>query len=82
MTTLEIKSNLHQKIENISDSKFLEAVLEMIELNDIYAKQSHWDSLSLEDKQAIQDGVDQLNKGELISDEEVRRNLKSKFNFL
>ncbi|HBF88130.1 MAG TPA: hypothetical protein DDX39_05760 [Bacteroidales bacterium] len=81
MTTLEYKSNLFQKLEKVSDITLLQAVSELVDLNS-ESSQSHWDTLSNEDKVAIQEGINQLDNGQYVKDENVRENLKSKFSFL
>lgn len=40
-----------------------------------------WDSLSLEDQKAIDEGLEQLDKGQYISHESVRDEIKNRFNF-
>ncbi len=40
-----------------------------------------WDSLNLEDQAAIDEGLDQLEKGQYISHESVRDEIKDRFNF-
>ncbi|MCK4661489.1 MAG: hypothetical protein KAT68_01380 [Bacteroidales bacterium] len=40
-----------------------------------------WDTLSLEDKKAIEEGLSQLDKGEHYTQEQVRSEIKKKFNF-
>lgn len=40
-----------------------------------------WDSLSLEDRAAIDEGLEQLKKEQYVSHESVRKKIKSRFNF-
>lgn len=40
-----------------------------------------WDKLSQKDKEAINEGLEQLDRGEFLTREQVREKLKNKFNF-
>lgn len=40
-----------------------------------------WDKVSTEDKRAINEGLEQLDKGEYISRSEARNRIKEKYNF-
>jgi hypothetical protein len=40
-----------------------------------------WDSVSDEDKQAIEEGLDQLDKGEYLTRSHFRSKVKEKYNF-
>jgi len=39
-----------------------------------------WDQVSKEDKQAIEEGLEQLDKGEFLTRSEVRAKVKEKYN--
>lgn len=82
MTALEFKTSLFQKLEKVSDITILQAISEIFDLGMEKSKQNHWDTLSDDDKEAIQEGINQLDNGEFVSDEEMRRKIKSKFQFL
>jgi hypothetical protein len=40
-----------------------------------------WDAISNEDKAAINEGIEQLNKGQSINRSQVRSKIKEQFNF-
>lgn len=40
-----------------------------------------WDSVSNEDKHAIEEGLEQLDKGEFLTRAQVRSKVKEKYNF-
>lgn len=44
-------------------------------------KSDWWDSVSENDKKAINEGLGQLDKGEYLTRSEVRSKIKEKFNF-
>ena len=44
-------------------------------------KSDWWDNVSDKDKKAINEGLEQLDKGDYLSRAEVRAKIKEKFNF-
>jgi len=44
-------------------------------------KADWWDNVSHEDKHAINEGLEQLDKGEFVTRSQVRRKIKEKYNF-
>jgi len=40
-----------------------------------------WDTISNEDKQAIEEGLEQLDKGEFLTRSQVRAKVKEKYSF-
>jgi predicted transcriptional regulator len=40
-----------------------------------------WDTINNEDKQAIEEGLEQLDKGEFLTRSQVRAKVKKKYNF-
>lgn len=40
-----------------------------------------WDDLHAEDQAAINEGIEQLDKGQYVSHESVRKDIKKRFNF-
>ncbi len=40
-----------------------------------------WDKISKTDKKAINEGLDQLDRGELLTRDQVRTKIKERFNF-
>lgn len=40
-----------------------------------------WDELNIEDQAAIEEGIEQLDKGQSVSHESVKENIKKRFKF-
>lgn len=70
------KINLINWISSIQEEDVL-AQMERIQRE----KKDWWDTISHEDKSAINDGLEQLDKGEYISRSQVRNRIKEKYNF-
>jgi hypothetical protein len=70
MSTIELKEKLIEKINGIEDEALLEEIAGLIdfdiESDDIYV-------LSPEEVEAVKDGIDQIEKGLAISNEEARK---------
>ncbi len=77
MSTNELKYSLFKAIDSINDSKTLKAIYSFITKKD---NVDFWDDLSNEEREAIEEGIVQAEKGELISHEEVMAEIKNKFN--
>jgi hypothetical protein len=70
------KINLINWISSITEENILEKV-EKIQKE----KADWWDTISEEDKKAINEGLEQLDKGEYLTLPEVRAKIKKRFNF-
>lgn len=70
------KINLINWISSIQEDSILEKV-EKIQQE----KADWWDSTSKTDKQCINEGLEQLDKGEHLTHEQVRGKIKERFNF-
>jgi hypothetical protein len=70
------KINLINWISTLQEENILEKV-EKIQKE----KADWWDALNDEDKKAINDGIDQLDRGEYLTHKQVRSKIKEKFNF-
>ncbi|MBK6537107.1 MAG: hypothetical protein IPG09_04800 [Ignavibacteria bacterium] len=72
MTDIKIKQNLHTLIDNLQDERILklvhEAVCEIIE-----DKRLKWNSLSENERRSIETGIEQLDKGEKINYEDIKK---------
>jgi len=72
MTDIKIKQNLHTLIDNLQDVRILklvhEAVCEIIE-----DKRIKWNSLSENERRSIETGIEQLDKGEKINYEDIKK---------
>ena len=84
MSTVELKSNLHNLIDTINDSKTLNAIYTLLKKNSAASKtnQLDWDSLSHAEKIAIDKAIKQADNGELIPHNQVMKELKTKYKFL
>ena len=75
MDIKSLKIDLIHWLTKLNDKKILE------EINHI--KESHqdwWDEISQKEKEAIDDGISQLDRGESVSHEEVKKRIRQKFN--
>ncbi|MEO6695607.1 MAG: hypothetical protein ABIY50_12890 [Ignavibacteria bacterium] len=70
MTTQEIKSVLHEGIENIEDEKFLEAIKIIIESK---FKSQLPLTISKKRKEILDEGTKQIEKGEFYTNEEEKK---------
>ena len=81
MNNNELKSKIYQQLDQL-DEAGLQKVNEMVTN---YLKSAEvedgWDSLSKEDKAAIEEGLDQVEKGMTVPSEEVMKKLDAKFGF-
>jgi uncharacterized membrane protein YgaE (UPF0421/DUF939 family) len=72
MTSTELKKRIIKKIDKINDSHLLSQVNDI--LNKIVTSEEiSWDSLSIREKKSIEKGLSQLNKGEYIGYDEVKK---------
>jgi predicted transcriptional regulator len=70
------KINLINWISSIQEEDIL-AEMEKIQQK----KADWWNTISNEDKEAINDGLEQLDKGEFLTRSQVRNKIKDKYNF-
>lgn len=70
------KINLINWISSVQEDDIIEK-LEKIQKE----KADWWDSLNTADKKAINEGIEQLDKGEYFNREQVRSKIKNRFNF-
>ncbi len=77
MTSAELKSDLHRFIVEINDVAILTQVREYLQ-NAVKTKSADWwENLSAEQQESIDKSIQQLNSGEGIPDEIVRKNINS-----
>lgn len=76
MTLETRKINLINWISTLQDDDVLNKV-EQIQKE----ASDWWESISDEDKKALNEGLSQLDNGEFISRSEVQKKIKSRFNF-
>lgn len=70
------KLNLINWISSVQEEEVL-ARMEMVQKE----RRDWWDAVSSEDKKAIHEGLDQLDKGKYITRSQVRKKIKEKYNF-
>ena len=81
MDTVEIKSILHALIDDIEDSNLLKAIYVILEKNVSSIKHNDfWDELPEEIKKQIEDGLDDIEKGNVHIHEDVVQEMKEKYN--
>ena len=79
MTVVEVKTALHKLIDKTEDLNVLKSFL--LILNKISDKKEtdFWDVISEEEKESIEKGLSQAKKGELISNDDVLREVREKY---
>lgn len=79
MNIKALKSEIYQKLDEL-DEQGLNQVNEMVTT---YLKKTeqedHWDDLSEEDRVAIEEGIQQIERGEFYTFDEVRECIQKKF---
>ena len=75
MNVIELRSDLHNMIDKITDSNILNAVKTL--LSERTATQTDWwDIISDEERAEIEQGLAEADRGEVISHEEVMAKYK------
>jgi len=81
MNTVELKSGLHKIIDSIEGNDKLKAVYAILSKLSIGKKEvDWWDQISEAEKQAIEEGLASIERGEVYTHEEVMKEIKTKFN--
>ena len=70
MSTIELKEKLKEKINGINDESLLHEIADFIDF-DAYSDDIY--TLSPAEVEAVKDGIDQIEKGLAISNEEARK---------
>jgi len=73
-----VKYRIISEIINSNDERVLNAVKSLLKIED---EVDFWEELSAEDRAAIDEGLEQLDKGHYVSHESVREEIKNRFNF-
>ncbi|MCP4457749.1 MAG: hypothetical protein GY816_06955 [Cytophagales bacterium] len=73
-----VKYKMISKIISSNDEGVLNSVKSILKIED---EPDFWDELSMNDRAAIDEGLNQLNKGQSVSHESVREDIKNRFNF-
>ena len=75
---IAVKYRIISEIINCNDEGVLNAVKSLLNIED---EVDFWEELSAEDRAAIDEGLEQLDKGQYVSHESVRDEIKKRFNF-
>ncbi len=78
MDIVELRTDLHKMIDQISDSNVLNAVKTLLS-GKTAAQEDWWDEVSDEDRKAIEEGLEQLDRGEYLTRSEVREKIQEKY---
>jgi len=80
MDTIELKSYLHELIDNIEDNNILNAVyLLLAKLQSKSEEKDFWDDLPEHVKVGIEEGLAQSERGEGIPHNEVMKQIRAKY---
>ena len=75
---IAVKYRIISEIINSNDERVLNAVKSLLNIED---EVDFWEGLNEEDRAAIDEGLEQLDKGQHVSHESVREEIKNRFNF-
>ncbi len=74
MTSIQLKSNFHKLIEDISNQKLLEKFYEIMTIANSTNEGKFWDSLSEEQKaEIIEIDIETNDETNLIDEEEIKK---------
>lgn len=74
METIKLKQNLHSLIDKVEDLDLLEQMNKILN-NCLNNEKVSWNSLSVEEKKSIEEGLRQLENGEGRDFEDINKNL-------
>lgn len=72
------KLELIEMLLNTQKEQVLQKIKDILEQE---TGKDFWDELDTEDQKAINKGLEQLDKGQYVSHESVRNEIKNRFNF-
>jgi hypothetical protein len=75
---IAVKYRIISEIINSNDERVLNDIKSLLKIED---EVDFWEELSSEDRAAIDQGLEQLDKGHYVSHESVREEIKNRFNF-
>ena len=75
MDVTELRADLHNMIDKISDRNILKAVRTPIS-EKAATKADWWDTISQEEREEIEQGLSEADKGEVTTHEEVMKKYK------
>ncbi|MGM0498276.1 MAG: hypothetical protein ACQESJ_10185 [Bacteroidota bacterium] len=75
MDVTELRADLHNMIDKISDKNILKAVRTLL-YDKAASKADWWDTISQEEQEDIEQGLSEADRGEVTSHEEVMKRYK------
>jgi predicted transcriptional regulator len=75
MDVTELRADLHNMIDKISDRNILEAIRTLLSEKST-AKADWWDTISQEEREEIEQGLSEADRGEVTPHEEVMKKYK------
>jgi len=75
MDVIELRSDLHNIIDRITDRNVLRAVKTLLS-NKVIEKTDWWNTITEEERQEIETGLAEAERGEVITHEEVMAKYK------
>lgn len=73
MGTIELKNRIHSLVDTIVDDEKLQSVMQY--LQSINGSDDWWDDLTENQKQSINEGISQLDNGERIPHDQVKKSV-------
>ena len=75
---IAVKYKMISKIINSNDENVLKSIKSLLDIED---EVDVWEELNSDDQAAINEGLNQLNKGQYASHQSVREEVKDRFNW-
>ncbi|MFP3860389.1 MAG: hypothetical protein ACLFUW_06165 [Bacteroidales bacterium] len=75
MDVTELRADLHNMIDKISDRNILKAVRTLLS-EKVATKADWWDTISQEEREEIEQGLSEADRGEVTPHEEVMKKYK------
>ena len=66
------------KIINSKDEEVLNQIKDLLNIED---EEDFWDALNAEDQNTINEGIDQLDKGQHVAHQSIQEEIKKRFKF-
>ncbi|RLD61351.1 MAG: hypothetical protein DRJ05_02815 [Bacteroidetes bacterium] len=77
MDTIELKADLHSMIDQVNDTRLLQAIRALISRG---SGETDWfDDLSKEEQGLLEQGIRESDNGEFISHNEILKEVKEKY---
>ncbi len=79
MNQTDLKTDLHQLIENVDDKDILDAIKTIL-IKGVSTNSDWFDKLSYDLKAALDESINEANQGNTISHQEAMQQIKSRYN--